>query len=119
LGRMYFLRDITERKQSDKEMVRLARTDALTGLANRAAFLDRLNLAMAASRRGDTPFAVHYVDLDNFKDVNDSLGHQTGDVLLKTVAQRMSGAVRENDLVSRFGGDEFSILQSDVTDPST
>jgi len=119
LGRTFFFRDITERKQDEAKMARLARTDALTGLANRITFLDRLGLALAASRRGDTPFAVHYVDLDNFKDVNDSLGHQTGDVLLKTVAQRMTSAVRENDLVSRFGGDEFAILQSDVTDPST
>ena len=119
LGRMFFFRDITERKRDEREMARLARTDALTGLANRTTFLDRLGLALAAARRGDTPFAVHYVDLDNFKDVNDSLGHQTGDVLLKTVAQRMAGAVRETDLVARFGGDEFSILQSDVTDPST
>ena len=119
LGRMFFFRDITERKRDEREMARLARTDALTGLANRPTFLDRLGLAFAASRRGDTPFAVHYVDLDNFKDVNDSLGHHTGDVLLKTVSQRMASTVRENDLVSRFGGDEFSILQSDVTDPST
>ena len=104
LGRMFFFRDITERKRDEREMARLARTDALTGLANRATFLDRLGLALAASRRGDTPFAVHYVDLDNFKDVNDSLGHHTGDVLLKTVSQRMASAVRENDLVSRFGG---------------
>jgi len=119
LGRMFFFRDITERKRDERKMALLARTDALTGLANRTTFLDRLGLALAASRRGDTPFAVHYMDIDNFKDVNDSLGHQTGDVLLKTVAQRMTGAVRENDLVSRFGGDEFAILQSDVTDPST
>ena len=118
-GRMFFFRDITERKLDEAKMARLARTDVLTGLANRATFLDRLDLALAASRRGDTPFAVHYVDLDDFKDVNDSLGHQTGDVVLKTVAQRMTGAVRENDVVSRFGGDEFAILQSDVTDPST
>lgn len=118
-GRMCFFRDITERKQDEAKMARLARTDVLTGLANRATFLDRLDLALAASRRGDMPFAVHYVDLDDFKDVNDSLGHQTGDVVLKTVAQRMTGAVRENDVVSRFGGDEFAILQSDVTDPST
>jgi diguanylate cyclase (GGDEF)-like protein/PAS domain S-box-containing protein len=118
LGRMFFFRDITERKRDERKMARLARTDALTGLANRATFLDRLGLALAASRRGDTPFAVHYVDLDNFKDVNDSLGHHTGDVLLKTVAQRMTSAVRENDLIARFGGDEFSILQSDLADPS-
>jgi diguanylate cyclase (GGDEF)-like protein/PAS domain S-box-containing protein len=119
LGRMFFFRDITERKRGEREMVRLARTDALTGLANRATFLDRLNLALAAARRGDTPFAVHYVDLDNFKDVNDSLGHHTGDVLLKTVGDRLAGTVRETDLVARFGGDEFSVLQADVTDPST
>ena len=116
---MFFFRDITERKRDEREMARLARTDALTGLANRATFLDRLNLALAAARRGDTPFAVHYVDLDNFKDVNDSLGHQAGDVLLKTVGDRLAGAVRETDLVARFGGDEFSVLQADVTDPST
>ena len=119
LGRMFFFRDITERKRGEREMVRLARTDALTGLANRATFLDRLNLALAAARRGDTPFAVLYVDLDNFKDVNDSLGHHTGDVLLKTVGDRLAGTVRETDLVARFGGDEFSVLQADVTDPST
>jgi diguanylate cyclase (GGDEF)-like protein len=119
MGRMFFFRDITERKRDERKMALLARTDALTGLANRATFLDRLGLALAASRRGDTPFAVHFLDLDNFKDVNDSLGHHTGDVLLKTMSQRMTAAVRENDLVARFGGDEFSILQSDVTDPST
>jgi diguanylate cyclase (GGDEF)-like protein/PAS domain S-box-containing protein len=119
LGRMFFFRDITKRKRDEREMARLARTDALTGLANRATFLDRLNLALAAARRGDTPFAVHYVDLDNFKDVNDSLGHQAGDALLQTVADRLAGTVRETDLVARFGGDEFSVLQADVTDPST
>ena len=119
LGRMFFFRDITERKRNEREMARLARTDPLTGLANRTTFLDRLGLALAAARRGDTPFAVHYVDLDNFKDVNDSLGHPTGDMLLKTAALRMAGAVRETDLVARFGGDEFAVLQTDVADPST
>jgi diguanylate cyclase (GGDEF)-like protein/PAS domain S-box-containing protein len=119
LGRIFFFRDITERRCNEREMARLARTDPLTGLANRAMFLDRLGLALASARRGDTPFAVLYVDLDKFKDVNDSLGHQTGDVLLKRVADRLARAVRETDLVSRFGGDEFAVLQADVTDPST
>jgi diguanylate cyclase (GGDEF)-like protein/PAS domain S-box-containing protein len=119
LGRMFFFRDITERKRDERAMARLARTDALTGLANRATFLDRLELALAGARRGDTPFAVLYVDLDNFKDVNDSLGHQAGDELLKMVGDRLAGTVRETDLVARFGGDEFSVLQVDVTDPST
>jgi len=119
LGRMFFFRDVTERKQNEREMARLARTDPLTGLANRTAFLDRLSLTLAAARRGNIPFAVLYVDLDNFKDVNDSLGHPAGDALLKTAAQRMAGAVREADLVARFGGDEFSVLQTDVADPST
>ena len=119
LGRMFFFRDITKHKQGEREMVRLARTDALTGLANRTTFLDRLGLALAAARRGDSPFAVLYVDLDNFKDVNDSLGHPTGDTLLKIAGQRMAGVVRETDLAARFGGDEFAVLQTDVADPST
>ena len=100
-------------------MARLARTDPLTGLANRTTLLDRLDLALAVARRGDAPFAVLYVDLDNFKEVNDSLGHSAGDTLLKTAAQRMAGAVRETDLVARLGGDEFAVLQTDVGDPST
>ena len=119
LGRMFFFRDITKRKQDEREMARLARTDPLTGLANRTTFLERLGLALAAAGRGDNPFAVLYLDLDKFKDVNDSLGHPTGDTLLKVTAQRMAGVVRETDLVARFGGDEFAVLQTDVTDPST
>ena len=119
LGRMYFFLDVTERKRVERDLARLARTDPLTGLANRATFLDRLGLALAASRRGDTPFAVHYLDLDNFKNVNDSLGHQIGDGLLKGVAGRLAGSVRVTDLVARLGGDEFAVLQADVTDPSS
>ena len=119
LGRIFFFRDITERKRNEREMARLARTDPLTGLTNRTAFLDRLDLALAAGRRGDSPFAVLYVDLDNFKEVNDSLGHSAGDILLKTSAQRMTGVIRETDLVARLGGDEFAVLQTDVADPST
>jgi diguanylate cyclase len=94
----------------------LARLDALTGLANRRAFMDQLGAAFAATRRGAKPFAVLYFDLDHFKDVNDTLGHAAGDELLHEVAARVLGAVRGNDIVARFGGDEFAILQSDADD---
>ena len=94
----------------------LAQMDALTGLANRRAFMERLGAAFAAGRRGAEPFAVLYFDLDHFKDVNDTLGHAAGDELLQQVAARVLRAVRGNDVVARFGGDEFAILQSDVAD---
>jgi diguanylate cyclase (GGDEF)-like protein len=94
----------------------LARTDALTSLANRRAFIERLGAAFAACRRGAKPFAILYFDLDHFKDVNDTLGHAIGDALLRQVATRVMSAVRENDVVARFGGDEFAILQTDVDD---
>lgn len=94
----------------------LARMDALTGLANRRAFMERLGAAFAAGRRSARPFAVLYFDLDHFKDVNDTLGHAAGDELLHEVAARVLGAVRGNDVVARIGGDEFAILQSDADD---
>ena len=97
----------------------LARLDALTGLANRRAFMDRLGAAFAAAGRGAKPFAVLYFDLDHFKDVNDTLGHVAGDELLHEVAARVLGVVRGNDIVARFGGDEFAILQSDADDLAT
>jgi diguanylate cyclase (GGDEF)-like protein len=101
----------------NKKVFELAQTDSLTALANRRAFHDRLTLAFAASRRGAKPFAVLYLDLDDFKAVNDTLGHATGDALLQEVVARLRTCVRETDLVARFGGDEFAILQTDVTDP--
>ena len=110
------LRDITDRKRIEAEMIKMARHDGLTGLANRAAFLDRLNLALARARRGSTQFAILYLDLDHFKDVNDTLGHPFGDELLRAVAGRLEDCVRETDLVARFGGDEFAVLQDDLTD---
>jgi diguanylate cyclase (GGDEF)-like protein len=96
----------------------LAQLDPLTSLANRRAFVERLDLAFAACGRGAKPFAVLYFDLDHFKDVNDTLGHAIGDALLWQVAARLKGAIRETDVAARFGGDEFAILQSDVDDPS-
>jgi diguanylate cyclase len=94
----------------------LALTDPLTGLANRRAFLERLTLAFAASRRSASPFAVLFIDLDDFKDVNDTLGHAIGDALLRQVVERLKNTVRPTDLVARFGGDEFAILQADASD---
>ena len=110
------LTDITERKSAGEKIAALARTDFLTGLANRAVFIERLHLAFARSQRGANPFAVHYLDLDHFKDVNDTLGHPAGDALLRAVADRILSCVRDTDLVARFGGDEFAVLQDDITD---
>ena len=104
---------------ANTRVLELAQTDLLTSLANRRAFLKRLTMAFAASLRGAPPFAVLYLDIDDFKDVNDTLGHAMGDLLLKEVVGRLQSAVRTGDLVARFGGDEFAILLPEVTDPET
>ncbi|MGA7655319.1 MAG: EAL domain-containing protein, partial [Methylocella sp.] len=101
-----------------KSIALLARTDGLTGLANRATFIERLHHAFAAARRGASRFAVLYIDLDHFKDVNDTLGHSAGDLLLISVAGHLKRNCRESDLVARLGGDEFAILQTEVSDVS-
>ena len=106
--------DITERKLAEEKIALLARTDGLTGLANRATVIERLHQAFAAARRGAAPFAMFYLDLDHFKRINDTLGHPIGDLLLQEVAARIKGCTRENDVVARLGGDEFAILQLDV-----
>jgi diguanylate cyclase (GGDEF)-like protein len=116
LGRIWFFRDITETKRAADKMATLARTDALTGLANRAGFLERINLEFRRARRGGNRFALHYLDLDHFKDVNDTLGHPVGDKLLQAVAGRLKACVRDTDLVARFGGDEFAVLQDGNVD---
>ena len=110
------LTDITERKHAAEKIATLARTDSLTGLPNRGSFLDRLKLEFARAKRDGNQFAVHYLDLDHFKDVNDTLGHPVGDKLLCLVADRLKACVRETDMVARFGGDEFAVLQDAIAD---
>lgn len=116
LGRVWFFRDITERKQSEARILHAARTDALTGLANRAVFMEATELAIARAKREDRGFAALYLDLDHFKDVNDTLGHPVGDELLKAVADRLRSNVRATDVVARFGGDEFAVIVADIGD---
>ena len=102
--------DITSRKAAEAEITQLAYVDALTGLPNRRIMLDRLRLALASSTRSGHTGALMFVDLDNFKSLNDSHGHDKGDLLLQQVAERLSVCVREIDTVTRFGGDEFVVM---------
>ena len=104
--------------QSQERLAQLARTDALTGAANRVIFNERLRQAFAGARRGATAFAVLYLDLDRFKEVNDTLGHHAGDLLLQQVAHRLGNATLQIDVVARLGGDEFAIIQAEVADSS-
>lgn len=112
------LRDISERKQAEQMILQLAHTDELTGLANRRTFVAAVQNAIARARRNREGFAVLYLDLDHFKDVNDVLGHPVGDELIKRVAETLKGSVRQTDTVARFGGDEFAVLASEVKDPT-
>jgi len=107
---------IMEREQDQKRIRQLAYTDELTGLASRAHFYQNLEELIKTSSRHDRRFALLYIDLDDFKDVNDSLGHDIGDLLLKEIANRLNNAGREVDFVARLSGDEFSIVVEDVAD---
>jgi len=96
----------------------LARYDILTGLANRGVFIQALQHEIARAHRDGTRFAVLYLDLDQFKDINDTLGHPIGDLLLRSVAERLRASMRETDTVSRFGGDEFALIATDLREPA-
>ena len=104
------IRDITEIKKNEEKLKHQAYFDALTGIPNRTLFLDRSEIALNQAKRSNEGLAIIFIDLDEFKELNDTLGHDAGDVMLKTVAHRFINCARKSDTVSRRGGDEFTIL---------
>jgi diguanylate cyclase (GGDEF)-like protein/PAS domain S-box-containing protein len=111
-----FIRDITEQKRAAAQLKNLAHYDNITGLPNRVLFHDRLNQETKQSKRTGLPTAVMFLDIDHFKDINDSLGHEQGDVLLRQTAERLNDCLRDTDTVARFGGDEFVVILSQLHD---
>lgn len=108
------IEDITERKKYEEKIQLMAFHDSLTGLPNRKLFSDRLGIVLAQAKRNKKKVGIVMLDLDNFKDVNDTFGHDVGDTLLKAVAERLSGTLRKSDTVARFGGDEFVLIFPDM-----
>lgn len=108
------VRDITERKEHEKTITHQASHDALTGLPNRQEFAPRAEQALEQAKRNNHRIAVMFLDMDRFKNVNDRLGHSTGDILLKVVASRIDSCLRAEDIAARFGGDEFLILVNEI-----
>jgi diguanylate cyclase (GGDEF)-like protein/PAS domain S-box-containing protein len=113
-----FIVDITERKKLEEEIRSMANHDSLTGLPNRRLFMELIRHGLAEAHRNRRKIGFLFLDLDRFKGVNDALGHEAGDDLLKTVAERLKTAVRKADTVARIGGDEFSILLADIECPA-
>lgn len=111
-----FIRDITKQKESDELIWNQANFDTLTGLPNRRMFNDRLAQEIKKAHRSGLKMALLFIDLDEFKEINDTLGHNMGDLLLQEAARRISGCVRETDTVARLGGDEFTIILSELED---
>ena len=116
-GWVAMIEDITERTRADEKIAHLAHYDALTDLPNRLLFRERLEQALKAMRPGEQ-LAVLYIDIDEFKSVNDALGHPIGDELLKEVAERLRGCLKDTDVAARLGGDEFAIIQSAIKNQS-
>lgn len=114
LGIVNIVRDITEKKLIEKRLERMAYFDDLTGLPNRTLFYDHLNKLLAQAKRDNRILAVLFLDLDRFKVVNDTLGHNVGDFLLKTVAKRIKKDIRDADIIARLGGDEFAIILANI-----
>jgi diguanylate cyclase (GGDEF)-like protein len=106
--------DISERRRIEKQIAHMASHDALTGLANRTRLIEKLDRALAEANEAGSGVAVHFIDLDRFKDVNDNFGHHGGDVLLRTFAERLCAMTRPDDEVARLGGDEFVVLQAGI-----
>jgi diguanylate cyclase (GGDEF)-like protein len=113
------LAGVIQRKRAEEQLERLAHSDSLTGLPNRPLFYDRLEQVLVLARRHKQKFAVLFLDLDRFKEINDTLGHDMGDVLLEETANRLLGCVREADTAARMGGDEFTIILTDVNLPES
>jgi len=109
--------DITKRKQAEERIRYQANYDSLTELPNRTLFLDRLNLALARMKRGQGKLGLMFIDLDGFKLINDTLGHEVGDLLLQEAAKRLNQCVRRGDTIARLGGDEFTVIMPDLEDP--
>jgi diguanylate cyclase (GGDEF)-like protein/PAS domain S-box-containing protein len=118
VGTAMIARDITERRRAEDRLHHLALHDALTGLPNRFLFCERVCQAFVQARRHDYQVALLFIDLDRFKQINDSLGHQIGDRLLQVTASRLRGCLREGDVIARLGGDEFVVSLTALTDAS-
>ncbi len=116
-ARVMAVRDITERKTAEQWATYMATHDPLTALPNRTMFYDRLQQALRQNERTGKSVALHYIDLIDFKNVNDTLGHAAGDEVLRNVAARLSECVRKSDTIARLGGDEFAVIQTNVVGP--
>jgi diguanylate cyclase (GGDEF)-like protein/PAS domain S-box-containing protein len=114
IGRVFSFRDVTARKRMEYQLLHQATHDSLTNLPNRAVLLDRISISIKYAQRQKKNVAIVFLDLDRFKGINDSLGHEAGDILLKRVAERLQSSIRESDTLARWGGDEFVMVIPDL-----